>query len=452
MRNSTGSLEKVQCFLAHKIMYQGINLLSLSQIYLFEKSLNRLSDKNLITTLKKFSLDNYAKAASLFFLNNKPRTNIKAKYAFVNDVYNLSMVDNMNAVKASFNLPFIEINTDRRLFRKNSISYYSFKGFIGFILALPQFSRLISSNFSTIVEISKLFGVSKHLIVLNLLESLFIVKCASEIINKLKNLEYLVLNTDVHKTSRALVLLSRQKNIISGVIQHGSPVLEYGYLPVISHQFFTWGEISKHWFTVRNTREEKLILTGTPKADSIFNKILNQNVTDEIYPEKILLIINPIGKENVLRMLQICKDSGIHKKFELTIKLHPSSNDNRNEVDEVFKNEVIVLKDENTHDLLAIADIVITTTSTVGNEAIAFEKPLIQIKFKNLTQRMDYENFDCSHTIHTASELKSLTNDINTLYSKLSNYKNYIENYFFKIDGEASVRIADYISKKPNFD
>ena len=352
MQNKTGSLEKVQSFTAHKIMYQGINILSLSQIYLFEKSLNRLNDKNLITILKRFSLENYSKATSLFFSNNKPRVNTKANYAFVNDVYNLSMVGNMNAVKASFELPFIEINTDKRLFGENSISYYNFTGFIGFILALPRFSSLISSNFSTIVKTSKLFGVSKRLIVLNLLDSLFVVKCASEIINELKNLEYLVLNTDVHKTSRALVLLSRQKNIISGVIQHGSPVLEYGYLPVVSDHFFTWGEISKNWFAERGTPKEKLILTGTPKADGIFNKVSDLDTTSEEYPKKILLIINPIGRENVLRILQICKDSGIHNKFELTIKLHPSSNDNRNEVNQVFKNGVIVLKDENTHDLL----------------------------------------------------------------------------------------------------
>ena len=445
MQKEQDSSETLKHFGSHAILYEAVNVLALSQVYLFELGLGRLKKTSLVSLFKRWSLDNFAKAFSLSFkaIDRMPKD---VEYVFLNDVYNQSMVQNMNGVKHEFEHSFIELITDKRLLAENSFPYYSFHGFFFFLMNLPKFFATLFLNYNTIRAVGRLFDVPTYLVAFNLIDSLFVLMCAKVALQKLERLKCIVLNTDVHKTSRALVLLAKQRNIRTGVLQHGSPVLEYGYLPVLSDYFFTWGEISQKWFNDRGTPLKKLLLTGTPKADKIFTHPLfsKRNNTNKI--EKVLLIINPVGVELVIKMLQICKDAAIDKTYELTIKLHPSSNDNREEVEKIFPKNVQVLKHENTHTLLAETDAVITTNSTVGNEAIAFNKPLVQLKLRETEDAMDYEDYNCSLLVADAIALKKTLGDITVLYSKIPNYKNYVENYFYKLDGMAAQRIIEIVT------
>lgn len=446
MLDKKNSLRKVAEFQSFEINFQGINLLSLSQIYLFEKGLGRLNNRDLLTKIKRLSLENFVKSFMLLFKSNYSGPK-DVEYAFVNDVYNLSMIGNMNAVKDKFNHQYVELITDKRLKNKHTVSLFSSVGMIRFFFNLPAFLLLIKNNQKTIEKVGKSFGIKKRYVILNLIDSFYVYFCAKQFLDKFKKLKKILLNTDVHKTSRMLVLLAAKKKIATNVIQHGAPVLEYGYLPVISDNMFVWGEISMNWFLERGTPLKKLILTGTPKADDIAKhpSFLEHK---KVGVKKVLLIINPVGTNNVMEVLKICKKAELDTNYELVIKLHPSSNDNKEEVEAVFANSARILKYESIHNLLADTDLVITTTSTVGNEAIAFYKPLLQIKLQGLIQSMDYELYDCSHSIESSNQLKSLLEDTTALNSKIKNYRSYIEKYFFSIDGKASERIVDFLTKE----
>jgi hypothetical protein len=58
---------------------------------------------------------------------------------------------------------------------------------------------------------------------------------------------------------------------------------------------------------------------------------------------------------------------------------------------------------------------------------------------------MDYEKFNCSHLVQNAEELKSLIGNIDKLESKKANYKQFISNYFYCLDGKSANRIKKFV-------
>ncbi|MGB5820711.1 MAG: hypothetical protein WBG90_14595 [Saonia sp.] len=438
------SYAQVKRYNSYNIEFNDVNLLALSQIFVFELSLNRLEGNGFLNRLKKYSLDNYVKAIISLFYNNGNKS-ANSRYLFVNDVFNNSMVENMRTVQKEFDEEFIELISDKRLMKEKSEFIFRYFNPISFIRQIFKTNRLLKQSSLTIRDLCNIFDIKKRLLILNIFDSIFVLNCAECYLNTHRDITRIILNTDVHKVSKAIVLLAAKRKIKTYVIQHGSTVLEYGYLPVISDYMFTWGKLSNDWFLSRGTDEKKLISTGTPKMDYITNFEIRDGSLKKA--DNILLILNPIGEKNIREFLGIVKEAKLDFNYNLVIKLHPGSIDNRNIVEEYFdKSKTKIYKNENTHQLIYDSDVVVTTTSTVGNEAIAFNKPLLQIKTSNIKSSMDYEKYDCSHTIQNAKELESLIGNIDKLESKKVNYQQFIPDYFYSLDGKSAYRIKKFIA------
>jgi len=437
---------QVRRYTRFRIDYNNINLLALSQIYVFELSLKRLEGKGSLTKIKKYSLDNYVKSiVSLFYRNDKK--NWKSRYLFVNDVFNNSMVENIRAVQSEFDVDFIELISDKRLRKEKSKLLFKYFKPGTFLRQIIKTYTLIKQNSETIKEVCKEFEIKEHLLIFNIIDSMFILNCAESFLNAHRDITEIVSNTDVHKVSKAMVLLASKREINTYVIQHGSTVLEYGYLPVVCDYMFTWGKLSNNWFLDRGTKKEKLVTVGTPKMDALVNYTKQHSILRKV--KNILLIMNPIGDKSVREFLKIVKGANLEMEYNLQIKLHPGSVDNIDIVHEIFDElGVQIYKRENTHRLIYDSDVVITTTSTVGNEAIAFNKALIQIKIENSATPMDYEAFDCSHLVENSGELKDLIEHLDKLESKKVNYKQFISDYFYALDGMSANRIKKFITQE----
>lgn len=434
---------QVNRYTSYRVDYNGINLLALSQIFVFELSLKRLEGKGILNKLKKYSLENYVKAVISIFTRNGTKIK-KSKYLFVNDVYNNSMVQNIRAVQKKFDEDIIELVADKRLVGKNSkLVYRYFKPFT-FLVQLFGVYRLFQNNTSTLNSLCAEFKIKRRFLALNLIDSLFILNCATNFLKSHEHFSHNILNTDVHKLSKAIVFMAKKKKTKTYVIQHGSTVLEYGYLPVIADFMLTWGKLSNNWFIERGTSKNSLIALGTPKMDGFVN--YDKSVDDLQRVQNVLLVLNPIGDDYVRTVLQIIKEAGVDMEYNLKIKLHPGSIDNKGLVEEIFEEpQVEILKLANTHELIHKSDVIITTTSTVGNETIAFNKPLVQIKIIEIQASMEYEKFDCSHIIGRSKELKMLLRDAPLLESKKVNYPQFIFDYFYSLDGRSSERISNFI-------
>lgn len=427
-----------------EIIFCGVNIAILSQIFLFEYRLGRMQRNSILGIIKKCSLDNYLKAISSIF-NHQNNVFKQTEVFFLNDIFNKSMVSNMRIVQDAFEENYTEIIADKRLKLNNNVFLWHYFRVFDYLIKLPRYILCLYRSRTKLKYLSKLFKTPFLLLILNLLDTYFILICTKSVIKKSPFLKQLVLNTDAHKISRAFVLFCKQEGIKTNVLQHGATVLDYGYLPVMADKMFTWGELSNKWFTNRGTNEERLSITGTPKMDLIH--VPKYSLITSI--KKILVVVNPIGNTQVLNYLNLLYKAKIHENYELTLKLHPSSMDNIDEVTKVFGNEDIkILKDNNIHELIKNSDVTITTTSTVANETIAFFKPLIQVTLCSFPSNiLDYDRLNCCITIKSSKELKEVLSDMTMINSKIKNYNDFISQYFYKLDGRASKRILSEINK-----
>lgn len=427
------------------LLFKGYDIVALSQVFLFENKLGRYG-WGMSQIIKKLSLDNLVKFC-LYLISPKKEINPSSlEYIFVNDIYNMSMVSNSRNLQKEFHKEnIIDVICDKRIHRKNDIYLYKFSNFLRTIIDIFKVTTLVFKNWEKVKEVAKLFNVNMIMLLLNVWDSLFIINCVEGFMNKTKNAKGVVLNSDVHKVSRIFTFFCKKNKIKNYVLQHGAPVLDYGYLPVYTDKMFNWGKLSFDWFLEKGTDINKLQITGTPKMDSI--ALEKKSLENSLESLSVLLIMNPIGEELCEKFLQIIYDAIKDMDVNLKIKLHPSS-EHYDHLPKLIFNDYSyeVYRLENTHDLIRKSDVVISTTSTVGTETIALYKPLIQIKLEEINTKLAYEDYDCCITVTNYTELLDTLKTEKQLYSKFSNYDKFISDFFYVLDGKSSERMKKAIA------
>ena len=428
------------------LFYKGYNIIALSQVFLFENKLGRYG-WGLNQIIKKFSFDNVVKFF-LYLINSKKEINFSsAEYVFVNDIYNMSMVSNSRTLQKVFKKnKIIEVICDKRIYLEDDVYIYKYSSFTDTFVDIFRISFLVIKQWAEIKKIARLFNVNMTMLLLNVWDSLFVINCVERYFSNMSNVKGVVLNSDVHKISRAFVFYCEKHKIKNYVLQHGAPVLDYGYLPVYTDKMFNWGKLSFDWFLEKGTDINKLQITGTPKMDSI--SLEKKSLESSLESLNILVIMNPIGEGLCRDFLQIIREATKEIKVNLSIKLHPSS-EHYDHLPKLIFNDYSyeVYRLENTHDLIRKSDVVISTTSTVGAETITLYKPLIQIKLEEINTKLAYEDYDCCITVSNYTELLDILKTEKKLYSKFSNYDKFISDFFYVLDGKSSERIKGFIQK-----
>lgn len=428
------------------LLYKGYDIIALSQVFLFENKLGRYG-WGMSQIIKKLSLDNLVKFC-LYLISPKKEINLSSlEYVFVNDIYNMSMVSNSRNLQKEFHKEnIIDVICDKRIHRENDIYLYKFSNFLRTIIDIFKVTTLVFKNWEKVKEVAKLFNVNMIMLLLNVWDSLFIINCVEGFMTKTNNAKGVVLNSDVHKVSRIFTFFCKKNKIKNYVLQHGAPVLDYGYLPVYTDKMFNWGKLSFDWFLEKGTDINKLQITGTPKMDSI--SLEKKSLESSLESLNILVIMNPIGEGLCRDFLQIIREATKEIKVNLSIKLHPSS-EHYDHLPKLIFNDYSyeVYRLENTHDLIRKSDVVISTTSTVGAETITLYKPLIQIKLEEINTKLAYEDYDCCITVSNYTELLDILKTEKKLYSKFSNYDKFISDFFYVLDGKSSERIKGFIQK-----
>ena len=427
------------------LFYKGYNIIALSQVFLFESKLERYG-WGMSQIIKKLSLDNLVKLC-LYLINPKKEINISSsEYIFVNDIYNMSMVSNSRTLQKVFDKnKIIEVVCDKRIYLENDLYLYKYSSLSDTVVDIFKTSILFIKQWGEIKKVTRLFNVNMIMLLLNVWDSLFVINCVERFFSKTSNVKSVILNSDVHKTSRTFVFYCKKHKIKNYVLQHGAPVLDYGYLPVYTDKMFNWGKLSFDWFLDKGIKIDKLQITGTPKMDRIV--LEKESLENSLESLNILVIMNPIGEGLCRNFLQIIREATKGLKINLSIKLHPSSEHYDHLPKLIFNNySYKVYRLENTHELIRKSDVVISTTSTVGAETIALYKPLIQIKLEEINTKLAYEDYDCCISIRNHIELLEILKEKKQLYSKFSNYDKFISDFFYILDGKSSERIKEIIT------
>lgn len=225
-------------------------------------------------------------------------------------------------------------------------------------------------------------------------------------------------------------------------------------------KIFLFSPYEKEMLENRGNNSDSLVVTGNPSSDKIatgcpskekIRTTLDLPIKED---KKVILFISQqtsrivsmrVREESIWLLIKVLKNI----KFDhlLLVKLHPLENDDLCErilSAELGNKNFIIFKEYDTYALVQAADIVITLLSTVSIEAAAMGKRVIQI---NLTGISRYTPWAKEGITVEVSNAKSLQESIEKLSILPSQLPPGVERFLCKMDGKASLRIANCIEE-----
>jgi hypothetical protein len=270
----------------------------------------------------------------------------------------------------------------------------------------------------------------------------------------------------------SLGLLAERLNISTVNVQHGiihdTPL--WSRFPY--SKFCVFGEAYKNILVKHGTEERKIEVTGDPRLDEpLKRKYPNREETlAKLLKDKDI----SVSKDDVLILFAAqyserrFSDTLLYKTLKslleaispyenvgLIIKLHPLGEGREEGYFEALKEvkgvKAILVRKFDLYELLSLVDLVALHTSTVGFEAIALGKKVFVINLTGGPDEAPYALEKVGIGAYSSQEVKEkIEKFMRGEYSDFpsqSDYDSFIRKYFYKLDGEASNRIAEVIKR-----
>lgn len=274
----------------------------------------------------------------------------------------------------------------------------------------------------------------------------------------------LLLTSDAHHGERLFTLIANQLDIPSLVIQHGATLDEWGYVPLYATRFAAWGNSSRQWLIEKGVPSEKIVVTGSPRSDQFVCRNLSMSREDfcsqmsiPISDWLILWVVDPIPETKNRVILQ--RLIGVIRALpwaHLIIRPHPGSPQVSWLTDIVTGQERVLVSsvEENLYDLLSIVDMVIIQCSTVGIEAMLFDKPVLIFEPGPIAEtNVLYENTEAVVRVTTDEQLHQVVEELYLIKrgQHIDSYgyarNEFIKQYLYALDGKSAQRIAKALSE-----
>lgn len=185
--------------------------------------------------------------------------------------------------------------------------------------------------------------------------------------------------------SRVLALMCHRREAVSICLQHGALMGDEAFIPVFTTYQAVFGAYEADWYKRKGCKPEQILVTGHPRFDQIFNRTpIDMSAFYRklaFHPTKkiVLIATQPFSEDFYSGVLEGLADQ---KQLQIIIKPHPW---------EIGKNKLdlyhaaakkhkacrVIKKELDLYDLLPYADAAVTQTSTVGLEAMLFQKPAL---------------------------------------------------------------------------
>ncbi|MGE6630435.1 CDP-glycerol glycerophosphotransferase family protein [Bacillus sp. NPDC077027] len=207
----------------------------------------------------------------------------------------------------------------------------------------------------------------------------------SERLLKQHHISAIVVGTTEDVYSRVLALQTIKRGITSICLQHGALMGDEAFLPIFTTTHGVFGKYEKDWYEDKGCQPEQVDVTGHPRFDlvqerkpiqkDLFYHKLNFNATNKT----VLVATQPFSGDFYGAIL---KKIAVQNDVQLIIKPHPWEIA-RNQLNDYVALERsssqvrLVKKEIDLYDMLPYVDLVITLTSTVGLEAMLFNKSVL---------------------------------------------------------------------------
>lgn len=279
-----------------------------------------------------------------------------------------------------------------------------------------------------------------------------------------KRIKVAVLRNDVKEFERTLISILRLAKIPSLIIQHGVLAEPNGHNILFADKLVAWGRASIDWYEGLRNFPDKFEIVGNPSFDALLGwrpKISR----DELYRKLnldlnkgiILFVTQQINKfssfwTNDLFLVMADKLLEAIRQFptmQLVIKVDPYEDvaPYRNRILKNSHNNAIAVRDFEIYTLIYFSDLVMTLDSTVGLEAMIFDKPLITFNFTKRKDRVPYAEKGAAIGVYHEQDLIFAIKEALTDLEKISQLKSgrakFLEEYAFKLDGKDRERILN---------
>lgn len=252
-------------------------------------------------------------------------------------------------------------------------------------------------------------------------------------------------------------VISKSLGVPTLIVQHGMindhPIVG----PICSDKIAVFGQACKDALVKRNTNPDDVVVTGQTRFDVLINKKFDRNwIYDKlnIDKKKGLIVfastdLSDDEKEMIVRGL--CNAMKGFPEKQLIIKPHPSDNKKQflDLLGELNSDAIVVNSD--LYELLSGCDILLTTWSTVGLEAMILDKPIIIINLMNRPDPISYVESGAAIEVKTVDgfnqAINTVLHDPKTIEKMKISREKYIRDHVYKSDGKASERVAQLIIK-----
>ena len=269
--------------------------------------------------------------------------------------------------------------------------------------------------------------------------------------------------------TRCVVDAARDCNVPTFAIQHGSiHDLHPAYMFSVNDQHrnvfpnfsLVWGE---HWKNVLITKgnypEETIYVSGQQRTDTIFQMIERREALREHFFQSnvpiILFATQPQQDAQMRKRIAMDFFESLKSlpEFLGVLKLHPAERNQDGFYLDIAKEmgctNFKIQNDTDLYALIAASDVVITAFSTVGTEAVYFKKPIVIWDPLNL-DLLGLIKQDLAWCVKDVSELSAALNRIVIQGERKEDivFDRFIQQYAYKIDGNSSKRICDFIQSR----
>jgi hypothetical protein len=208
-------------------------------------------------------------------------------------------------------------------------------------------------------------------------------------------------------------------------------------------------------------KKSSLTITGDPMYDKVFKKI--KKIKDMKYEQKkrktVLFITSPHVEHGFLTkekrnkiILDIVNNILNHKdQFELKIKIHPST-ENIIEYEALLKkwhHDIPVFQKGDILDYIENADIIISFSiaTSANTYALIVEKPIVIYDFYNIESGEFYTRKLVEKCTNSSEIIPSIFKVLLENPSKSERAKKFVNEFFYKTDGNASKRLVKSITE-----
>jgi len=286
-------------------------------------------------------------------------------------------------------------------------------------------------------------------------------------ITKNNSIKAIVLRHDLWELQRLSVELGKKFGFVSLVVQHGV-FGDTGEKVVFADKIAVWGKICVDMYKNFGNDQAKCIITGNPRHDRFYNSgsglESRRKICQELRlePSKDIVVLLSAPCINILSpyanrdrgevtLINVIRAMSNFSDKQLIVKLHPYEDGAF--AGEALKllgaNKTVIVKHADLYHLLNAADLVITRESSAALKAMILGKPVITLNFEKRGEIIPYASSGAALGVFSQDGLvpamKRIFSDMSLRERLKENTSKFVADYAYKIDGQASKRVADSI-------